>query len=328
MSSYTRSGKTIDVVALKSKIHFPTLCKTWLSVSPNGQYYKAHCPFHPDKTPSFILYSDHGYCFGCKRTVDAISMVQEMEHLGFLEALEWLADWTGEDMPLRSREERIKGSYTYPKTPLPQMAIDYWYDMLTPELRAFYHNRLLTDATIDKYRLGWDGRAYVTPIWEGEPGTSEVYSVKLRFPEGKPKYGNLKGRGAPRLFNKHVLNFAKEVCVFIGEYDTLLAEQDGFHAVSGTAGQSVWMECWNKLFDSCETIFVIPDVGELTSGYNIVSDLGERAHICQYPANAGHDYTDFRMLYSAEDFRKLVLEPSLLKPNSMNVKAYWEDNDA
>jgi DNA primase len=55
------------------------------------------CPFHQEKTPSFYIYDDHYFCFGCKASGDAISFVRETQGLGFIDALKFLADKFGID---------------------------------------------------------------------------------------------------------------------------------------------------------------------------------------------------------------------------------------
>ncbi|MFV0534783.1 MAG: DNA primase [Cumulibacter sp.] len=62
-----------------------------------GGNMKGLCPFHDEKTPSFSVSPGRGlfYCFGCGESGDVISFVQKMEHVGFAEAVEQLADRAG-----------------------------------------------------------------------------------------------------------------------------------------------------------------------------------------------------------------------------------------
>ncbi len=59
------------------------------------------CPFHNEKTPSFNVHDDDGYyhCFGCGVNGDAISFLREKEGLGFMEAVQHLADLAGMEVP-------------------------------------------------------------------------------------------------------------------------------------------------------------------------------------------------------------------------------------
>ncbi|MFW7380520.1 MAG: DNA primase [Oligoflexus sp.] len=49
------------------------------------------CPFHADKNPSFTIFDDHYFCFGCRARGDVINFIQQDQGLGFIEALKYLA---------------------------------------------------------------------------------------------------------------------------------------------------------------------------------------------------------------------------------------------
>ncbi len=57
------------------------------------------CPFHGEKSPSFTIFDDHYFCFGCRARGDAITFVREMQGLSFLESLRYLAEKFGVDVP-------------------------------------------------------------------------------------------------------------------------------------------------------------------------------------------------------------------------------------
>ncbi|SDP63998.1 DNA primase [Actinopolyspora xinjiangensis] len=62
-----------------------------------GDAFKGLCPFHDEKTPSFNVRANHGtfHCFGCGEGGDVIAFLMKTEHLGFVEAVERLADRAG-----------------------------------------------------------------------------------------------------------------------------------------------------------------------------------------------------------------------------------------
>ncbi|MYE14465.1 MAG: DNA primase [Gammaproteobacteria bacterium] len=66
-----------------------------------GRNYKACCPFHEEKTPSFNVNPDRGFykCFGCGVAGTAITFLMEYEHLEFVEAIEALARTVGVEVP-------------------------------------------------------------------------------------------------------------------------------------------------------------------------------------------------------------------------------------
>jgi len=318
----TRNDRTYDLAKLKSEIDLPALVSQFIDVKRAGNCYKALCPFHPDKnTPSLAIYKNSVYCFGCGYQGDAISFIEDYLNLGFRDAVEWLGEHIGH-MPMRSRE--LEGSkHTNPNIPIPDMVIEYWHKMLTD--RTYYYERLFTDTTIDFFRLGWDGTGYIIPTWESRPGISGVFSYKKRWPNPEPgqaKYTGPRGRSQPRLFNQWALRESATAFVFIGEFDAILAYQDGLSSVSPTCGQQSWQPHWNSFFQH-KRVYVVPDVGESTSGYRIASAIGSNAKVCEYPPNVGGDYTDFRKGgYTVDDFFRLVVKEECKK--FLQVEPYWE----
>ena len=85
-----------------------------------GREYKACCPFHGEKTPSFTVsqVKQFYHCFGCGEHGTAISFLMEYEHMEFVEAIEELAHRAGLEVP---REASIDKTHT-PST-LPHYAL-------------------------------------------------------------------------------------------------------------------------------------------------------------------------------------------------------------
>ena len=79
---------------IKEYISIVDVAALYVSLKPAGKYYKALCPFHSEKTPSFFVYPEKNSfsCYGCNRFGDIFALVQEMENLGFVEAMHFLAE--------------------------------------------------------------------------------------------------------------------------------------------------------------------------------------------------------------------------------------------
>ncbi len=86
-----------DVQLIKDKIDIKQLIEEYLPVKKAGAYWKANCPFHHEKTPSFMISPEKQiwHCFGCGKGGDAFSFLQEIEGIDFSEALKILADRAG-----------------------------------------------------------------------------------------------------------------------------------------------------------------------------------------------------------------------------------------
>lgn len=74
--------------------------KSGVELTPNGREFKACCPFHEEKTPSFTVSDDKGfyYCFGCGATGDSIAYVMDFYNVKFKEACEILGGQ--QDIPI------------------------------------------------------------------------------------------------------------------------------------------------------------------------------------------------------------------------------------
>lgn len=86
---------------IKDRLNVVDVLGEYLKLEKAGTNYKALCPFHNEKTPSFMVNPEQNfwYCFGCQKGGDIFTFVQEMEGLEFRDALERLADKAGVEIP-------------------------------------------------------------------------------------------------------------------------------------------------------------------------------------------------------------------------------------
>jgi len=75
---------------VKQKILLADVVKGYLSLERRGNRLVGLCPFHREKTPSFYVFSDHYYCFGCQENGDVYTFIQKKERIGFIESLKFL----------------------------------------------------------------------------------------------------------------------------------------------------------------------------------------------------------------------------------------------
>lgn len=108
---YSRRMAT-PVELIKEKLDVATVVRGYIELMPAGRNFKARCPFHGEKTPSFVVTPDRGSwkCFGCGKGGDIFSFVQEYEHVEFPDALRLLAEKAGVELRRVSpEEERFTG---------------------------------------------------------------------------------------------------------------------------------------------------------------------------------------------------------------------------
>jgi len=79
---------------LKQKVDLVDLLSSYVELKKTGAYHRGLCPFHNEKSPSFIVQagSAHYHCFGCQAHGDAIAFLMQNQQLSFTEAVECLAE--------------------------------------------------------------------------------------------------------------------------------------------------------------------------------------------------------------------------------------------
>lgn len=124
---------------LKNKNNLVELVSKYVPLQYKGGRYWGVCPFHHDKNPSFTV-SEEGfyYCFGCHKTGDAITFVQETDGLTFPEAVKFLADRVGMEVPGTAKIDVERSAMNKQKK-------ERLYKILT-ETARFYHAQLMSPA--------------------------------------------------------------------------------------------------------------------------------------------------------------------------------------
>ena len=107
MGSFSRESLEL----LRSRIDLLEVISPYVKFQRSGASHKGLCPFHEEKTPSFILQKGdtHYHCFGCGAHGDAIQFLMTHLKMGFVEAVEHLADRFHVELQEVEREEKAKG---------------------------------------------------------------------------------------------------------------------------------------------------------------------------------------------------------------------------
>lgn len=148
-----------NVDKVKEKIDIVDLISSYLKLQKAGVNYKANCPFHNEKTPSFVVSPERQvwHCFGCSKGGDHFSFVQEIEGVDFLEALRILARRAGIEL------EQFDRSFQNAKTRLleiSELAAKFfqkqlWESNSGQKALAYLKGRGLKEETIRDYQLGF-----------------------------------------------------------------------------------------------------------------------------------------------------------------------------
>ncbi len=127
------------VEEIKSKIDLVDFISEYLELKQTGMNFRASCPFHSEKTPSFFVSPERQiwHCFGCQKTGDIFSFIQEIEGIDFPEALRILAQRAGVKL------EKFERQAVSQKTKI--LDICYWS-------AEFYHKVLLESSLAEVAR--------------------------------------------------------------------------------------------------------------------------------------------------------------------------------
>jgi hypothetical protein len=133
------------------------LIEEFLPLKRRGRNYWARCPFHQEKTPSFSVSPDKQifHCFGCQKGGNVFGFVMEYEKLPFPEALKYLAQRAGIELPThqaRTESKEIERLYF-----AHEMAADFFFENLKSSTATldYLRKRGIKDDTIRKFRIGY-----------------------------------------------------------------------------------------------------------------------------------------------------------------------------
>jgi len=146
-----------EVERIKEKLDIVDFISSYLPLQKAGKNFKALCPFHQEKTPSFVVSPERQmwYCFGaCGEGGDIIKFLMKYENLEFYEALKFLAERAGIELaalnPAAQRE--IGGLYD-----IHEKAKEFFRKELfqNPAALEYLKNRGLGEQTIEEFELGF-----------------------------------------------------------------------------------------------------------------------------------------------------------------------------
>lgn len=148
----------IDEVVRRSDI--TEVVGSYVQLRHRGRTHTGLCPFHSEKTPSFVVYPETQsfYCFGCGAGGDVITFVRKISNLDYVEAVKMLAGRAGMPMP---EEDDQAGRLRSRVLAINKEAARFFYEQLNAEndaaraARGYWRGRGLSDSTIRRFGLGY-----------------------------------------------------------------------------------------------------------------------------------------------------------------------------
>ena len=148
--------RLIDEIQAQADI--AELIARYVPLKRAGQHFKAHCPFHKERTPSFMVNTQKQifHCFGCGAGGNIFSFLMQHDRLTFPEAVRQLADQVGVRLPEEGGE---RASDTAPLYALLEKVCRYFERWLQDSTRgkaarAYLQSRGVSEDTRARYRLG------------------------------------------------------------------------------------------------------------------------------------------------------------------------------
>lgn len=148
------SSSTVEQI--KERLSITDVVESYVKLGRAGSSIKALCPFHSEKTPSFIVSPARGtfHCFGCGKGGDIFTFVQEIEGLDFSGALKLLAERAGVELTPYDKKEHSEKEILYG---ILEAATSFFESELTryPKAIEYLLSRKITKDTIASFRIGY-----------------------------------------------------------------------------------------------------------------------------------------------------------------------------
>lgn len=154
------------VEKIKEAANIVDVVGEFVTLRKAGMNYKGLCPFHNEKTPSFIVSPSRGtcHCFGCGKGGNAVSFIMEHEQMTYPEALRWLANKYHIEIQERelTDEEKREQSERESMFIINEYALKYFENVLHNHEEgksigmAYFRSRGIRDDIIQRFQLGYD----------------------------------------------------------------------------------------------------------------------------------------------------------------------------
>ena len=151
-----------DIAKVRAATDIVAVIAEHTDIKRSGRQWMARCPLHGERTPSLSVSPDKGvyYCFGCQRSGDAITFVQEIEGLDFAGAVEFLAGRAGIQLRYTSADEGAERSRRRRLLEAVAKARDFYHQRLIDgrdagAARQYLRSRGYDGDLVRRWTLGW-----------------------------------------------------------------------------------------------------------------------------------------------------------------------------
>jgi hypothetical protein len=273
---------------------------------PNGEWDLV-CPLHEDvkRSASLNVLTGEFYCFS------------NCGGMGIEQLMKRRSDWAAPNARTSSNNGSFIRRISAPEV-ISEGSISGWQSALMSsdeELDELMEKRGLSEETLTEYQIGWDSsrEVYTIPIRGFD---REIWNIRRYtfHPKGNTKIWSVTGMRTTELYPVSILaGNPADIVIGAGEWDVLLAIQNGYPAITRTAGEKTWKPEWNKHFEG-KNVWLGHDADFTGRAANRlvhrnVSKVAAQTRVLRWPwpivEKHGKDMTDFFLEYPPEEFEQL-----------------------
>ncbi len=139
---------------VKENLSITDVVSTYIRLEKSGSQFRARCPFHNEKTPSFYVSPERKsfHCFGCQAHGDIFTFVEKIENIPFFEALKILADRAGVTLTSKEKSKEETRLVLLLKDATEHLEHNF---KNSPEAREYILERGITEETIRTFHIGY-----------------------------------------------------------------------------------------------------------------------------------------------------------------------------
>jgi len=153
---------------IRNRCDIVDIISEYVHLKPAGKGFKGLCPFHEEKTPSFMVSPEKQlfHCFGCGEGGNVFNFLMKYEKLSFFEAVKMLAQKSGVPLPVDEEKEDILHKKKERLYKLNNLVANYYRECLFrtnqgKKIINYLKKRGINDTSVEKYKLG-----YAPPGWD------------------------------------------------------------------------------------------------------------------------------------------------------------------